>query len=75
MGFSKLDTLEGRPDFIKKFVKSYGKTNDDILAADATETAASTKVAHQGWQIEKINLPKNSNLQNKIISPAELELV
>ena len=51
MGTSKLDTLEGRPDFIKKFVKSYGKTNDDILAADATETAASAKVAHQGWTI------------------------
>ena len=51
MGTSKLDTLEGRPDFIKKFVKSYGKTNDDILAADATETAASNKVAHQGWTI------------------------
>ena len=51
MGFSKQDTLEGRPDFIKKFVKSYGKTNDDILAADATETAASNKVAHQGWTI------------------------
>ena len=51
MGFSKLDTLEGRPDFIKRFVKSYGKTNDDILAADATETAASAKVAHQGWTI------------------------
>ena len=51
MGTSKLDTLEGRPDFIKRFVKSYGKTNDDILAADATETAASAKVAHQGWTI------------------------
>ena len=51
MGFSKLDTLAGRPDFIKKFVKSYGKTNDDILAADATETTASNKVAHQGWTI------------------------
>ena len=51
MGFSKLDTLEGRPGFIKKFVKSYGKTNDDILAADATETTASNKVAHQGWTI------------------------
>ena len=51
MGFSKLDTLEGSPGFIKKFVKSYGKTNDDILAADATETTASNKVAHQGWTI------------------------
>ena len=51
MAFSKLDTLAGRPDFIKKFVKSYGKTDDDILAADATETAASAKVAHQGWTI------------------------
>ena len=51
MGFSKQDTLESRPDFIKKFVKSYGKTENDILAADATETAASAKVAHQGWTI------------------------
>ena len=51
MAFSKQDTLAGRPDFIKKFVKSYGKTEDDILAADATETAASAKVAHQGWTI------------------------
>ena len=51
MGTSKLDTLEGRPDFIKKFVKSYGKADSDILAADATETAASAKVAHQGWTI------------------------
>jgi len=47
MGISKLDTLEGRPDFIKKFVTS----ESDILAADATETAASSKVAHQGWTI------------------------
>ena len=51
MGFSKLDTLENRPGFIKKFVKSYGATENDILAADATETAASAKVAHQGWTI------------------------
>ena len=51
MGTSKLDTLAGRPDFIKKFVKSYGKTENDILAADATETSASAKVAHQGWTI------------------------
>jgi len=47
----KLDAIENRPDFIKKFVKSYGKTEDDILAADATETAASSRVAHQGWTI------------------------
>jgi len=47
MGISKLDTLEGRPDFIKKFVTS----ESDILAADATETAASSRVAHQGWTI------------------------
>ena len=51
MAFSKDDTLAGRPGFIKKFVKSYGATENDILAADATETNASNKVAHQGWTI------------------------
>ena len=51
MGISKLDTLEGRPDFIKRYIKSHGKTDGDILAADATETAASSRVAHQGWTI------------------------
>ena len=51
MGISKLDTLAGRPDFIKRFIKSHGKTEDDILAADSTETAASSRVAHQGWTI------------------------
>ena len=51
MGISKLDTLEGRPDFIKRYIKSHGKTESDILAADATETAASSRVAHQGWTI------------------------
>ena len=51
MAFSKDDTLASRPGFIKKFVKSYGATENDILAADATETAASNKVAHQGWTI------------------------
>ena len=51
MGISKLDTLEGRPDFIKRYIRSHGKTESDILAADATETAASSRVAHQGWTI------------------------
>tara|TARA_B100000131_G_C18014097_1_gene571763 strand:- start:3 stop:965 length:963 start_codon:yes stop_codon:yes gene_type:complete len=51
MGISKLDTLEGRPDFIKRYIKSHGKTESDILAADSTETAASSRVAHQGWTI------------------------
>ena len=51
MAFSRDDTLAGRPGFIKKFVKSYGATENDILAADATETTASNKVAHQGWTI------------------------
>lgn len=51
MGFSNLDTIGNRPEFIKKFIQSYGKTEGDILAADASETSQSAKINHQGWTI------------------------
>lgn len=51
MSYSSIDSVATRPEFIKKFIQSYGKTENDILAADATETAASSKIAHQGWTV------------------------